>query len=467
MADSDDTLKLLVELKALRSKDVEAAKGLLAETTTTAGELTKSAEALSNALKGPIAIASLGYDTYKFFQGKIDEMNAESDKQGAFNAKSQGAGVVGVQQAWDSAAESLGKYKAAFNTAGDDNDPIGTEIKRTKELTATKIEGEKKVVEASGKQEEDKLRQDNASPGQISAAAAQTQAKLAALDEKERVATGSGALTQEQTTRAALNDKLQREAAAAADIARQATVKHNNDAVFLANARDALGVGPEGKNSEAALALQKKVDDADAKLFAAQNEPLSYNQTTGGPPIDNRAARAKDILEAQSAVTQAQGELNERKQQVSEGEAKEAVRNAVYELAQKAAKDAQDASVHNQQRLGQLPDEIQHARDVEKIQRDAAAQVQAATVQANASGTAGGAGVSSAGRWGGSNEKDPGIDRLNTLLSTINANQQAMLALMNSFVDSEDRIAQQIESLTSKHTTIQRQIYHLQRTGNK
>jgi len=194
---------------------------------------------------------------------------------------------------------------------------------------------------------------------------------------------------------------------------------------------------------------------------------LSYNQTTGGPPIDNRAARAKDILEAQSAVTQAQGELNERKQQVSEGEAKEAVRNAVYELAQKAAKDAQDASVHNQQRLGQLPDEIQHARDVEKIQRDAAAQVQAATVQANASGTAGGAGVSSAGRWGGSNEKDPGIDRLNTLLSTINANQQAMLALMNSFVDSEDRIAQQIESLTSKHTTIQRQIYHLQRTGNK
>jgi hypothetical protein len=265
-------------------------------------------------------------------------------------------------------------------------------------------------------------------------------------------------LTQEQTARSALNDNLQKEAAAAAEIAQRAAVDHNNDVAFLANARDALGLGPEGKNSAAALVLQKKVDDADTKLFAAQSEPSSYNQANGGPPFDNRVARAQDIAAAQTDVQVAQGELNSRKQQVSEGEAKEAVRNAVYELAQKAAKDAQDASVHNQERLGQLPGEIQQALNVEKIQRDAAAQAGSITAQA---------GASSAGRWGGSNEKDPGTDRLNTLLSTINANQQAMLNLMNRFVDDQGRITQEIESLQHKYSKLERQLYHLQRTGNK
>ena len=143
---------------------------------------------------------------------------------------------------------------------------------------------------------------------------------------------------------------------------------------------------------------------------------------------------------------------------------------AVRQRPKKLAQDAQEASEHNQERLDQLPGEITHQQAIEKIHRDGAAQTQAinaANDSADGSAATAGNNLNSSNRPAGLNEKDPCIDQLRTLLATINANQQAMLALMNSFVDSQGVIAQRIDSLNSKYTLVQRQIYELQLTGNK
>jgi len=209
MADSDNIAQPNANLNVVGKEELEETKVALTETTKTVadlskatGELAQNTEAVAAAtkklklsprtlkdtveaikklspavgelseslLKGPKAgaanIAALYYD---YESKQIAKQNEELDKQGALNSQPEGAGTVGVQQAWDNAAEAMGKYYAALISAQKDNDPIGTDIKRTKELSEAKIEEEKKLVAVQGQKEEEKLRQSNATQEQVAA----------------------------------------------------------------------------------------------------------------------------------------------------------------------------------------------------------------------------------------------------------------------------------------------------------
>jgi hypothetical protein len=503
MADENNTTAK-INLKVTGTQELEATKATVSGTTAAVGDLSKATgelaaatetavatgkeltlthrdtkelvevitkifpklgEGIGNLFKGPIGQIALAAQFYEWQKGEIDKANAESDKRGALNAQPEGAGLSGAQQAWDNAAESAAKYFAAVSAAQKDNDPVGTEIKRARDVTEARIEEEKRQVAAQGKSEEDKLRQNNATQEQVAAAHAQTRTKLDALDDTERVGTGSGLLQQEQLERAAQSVKLRNAAAVASDDFRKAEVKHTEFKTALDKARSALD-----PKSDEGKALQKRIDDAAAKVEEAETEPdVMYGYATS-PPIDNTAAKKSDIAAAEAELEKANAELTARKLQVGTAEATQVQNDFEYELAKKLQENALQASKHNEDRLARLPGEIIHAQEVENIHREGTAQTEAINAASGpADGTASAAHPS--GRPlncpTGLNEKDPCIDRLNTLLSSINANQEAMLGLMNRFVDDEGRIAQQIEALTSKHTTIQRQLYHLQRTGNK
>ena len=325
--------------------------------------------ALMELAMGPVGAGLALVAVYEMLKKSLEDDEAEMDKIAEAASKPETGGIKAVQDAWDSAAESLGKYYAKMSTAGEDNDPVATQIKRAKEMADAQTEASKKIVEALGQETIARLRNSGASKEQIALAETNLKSQLAALDQQKEHATGSAALAEEQRARLAQNNKLQAEANAATEVAAAAKKKFTDDQSVLEHARQALDPA-----TEAGKALKKRQEDAAQKMEFAQQIPETISGMGVGPDIDNSEFRKKAIADAQDEIDKVNAEVAARKKEKAQLEASEVARSTINDKAQEAANAKQEASEKNQGRLRELPGEITQANNVEAT-KDHAQQV--------------------------------------------------------------------------------------------
>jgi hypothetical protein len=317
--------------------------------------------AMSELALGPVGAALALVGLYEMLKKKLEEDEAEMDKMADAAAKPIGGGVESLQKAWDNASASLGGYFAKLSTAGRDNDPLATQIKHIKELADAQTEASKKIVEALGQQTIARLREAGAGKEQLEAAETNTKRQIAALDQQKEHATGSQALEFEKKQRDADSEKLKATAVSATQEAFRQKRLFDDQQKQLEQAREKLD-----PNSEGGKALNKRSDEAQAKLEKADAMPTAVADPAGsGDAIDVSAARNDAIREAQDELKKAQGERATYKKQKDELEKTEVARNQAFEKSQEEARARQQASETNEKRRGELPGEIKEAHAVE------------------------------------------------------------------------------------------------------
>lgn len=314
--------------------------------------------ALSELAGGPIGAGLALITVYSQVKEQLDAVNEAADKLQSINLADHLANIKRVADNWDEAAKKMGDYYARLATAGSDSDPTKTQLDRTKKVTDAQFTSWRKITQAMGAQEVAALKAQGASPAQIQAAEDRTQSRLAAIDSQMESADGVGALIQEQTVRQ--NQKKQLD-----DHAKDARGKANEAGDVFTKHQDELNKARKDLNDPA---LGKAVEDATAKLDAAKDLPEFYTisgGTSGAVPVDNRAARQSAINEAQGerdsavkAIQNLQDRIQELSRQITADEQNK-------KTAESNAKTAEDASVTNQARINQLPDEIKNARQVQ------------------------------------------------------------------------------------------------------
>lgn len=339
--------------------------------------------ALMELAYGPVGAGLFLVGVFEAFRETLEGVNSQLEQTAELAAQPLDGGIKAVKDAWDEAAKSAGEYYAKMQSAGEDSDPIGTQIARLKDLAAAQIEASKKIVEARGKEEIAAIRVQQAQNPRgtpelteklVADAEARTQAQMDALDQSKADATGVAALKAEQQMRAAANPELQNEANAANERAAQAKRQYDDFQASLALARKAVGVTDEDKKSSDYITLQKRFNDANDALDAAKALPTEIQPTafTGGGPIDNTAARAEKIREAQSELEIVQAEIAGNAKLLAQLEAKEEEVTRQKAEADQAAEAARDKSIKNQARIRQLPGEIDQATKIEDINQGAA-----------------------------------------------------------------------------------------------
>jgi len=327
--------------------------------------------ALMELAMGPVGAGLALVAVYEMLKKSLEDDEAEMDKIAEAASKPETGGIKAVQDAWDSAAESLGKYYAKMSTAGEDNDPVATQIKRVKEMADAQTEASKKIVEALGQSTIARLRDSGASKEQIALAEANLKSQLAALDQQKEHATGSASLAEEQRARLAQNNKLKSDADAATEAAAAAKKKFTDDQEVLKHAREALAAPDTEKGS-----LAERLKNANAKMEDAQSIPdqTVTSGSFGAVVTDNSAMKNKAIADAQDEIDKVNAEVAARKKEKAQLEASEKDRSKAKEIADEDARRKQEASEKNQGRLRELPGEITQANNVEAT-KDHAQQV--------------------------------------------------------------------------------------------
>jgi len=410
MADSDNTLNLAIKLGVIGKEDAAAVRDSLNEakdaaqklgtaTSEEAGAMGKSAEgahesglkhgelekvvhrlgdaavpglgrAISELGSGPLGVALVLIDVFEKLKAKIEDDEAAMDKLADLASKPINAGTEGLRKAFDEAATALGKFRTAL-TGGADDDVIHTQIERSKQLIAVELEGQKQITEALGKTEVARLRASGATPDQIAAAQSRTQAAVDAIDQKIHSADGSSGLIAEQTTRKAAQKDLENKAVAAIEAERAARVKFENDQATLKNARDALD--PRTNTGKALADRKQKAVEA---LTEANEQPDIVSGMGMGPDINNRAAKAAAIKDAQDEMDKVNAAEAQWKSTKKNLEANEADRVQAVTTAEENSSKAQRAATTNNKRLEQLPGEIDQTTKVEGIQEHSARVVE-------------------------------------------------------------------------------------------
>lgn len=329
--------------------------------------------ALGELAMGPLGAALALVGAFELLKDKIAEANDEMDKFAALAAQPQTGGIKAVQDAWRDATAAQAEYDAAMRTAGQDNDPVATRIKDIKAITAAQIEASKQVVEAYGREQVAYLRAHGGTAEQITAAENATKAQLNALDSQNRRDEGSDALKLEQSKRQAQADDLAA-AERAANAAKQAADKKAEDnADELKKAQDKLNPDtPDGKK------FADRKTEAEAALNKANALPDYIPDPYGmNPAIDNRAAKQVNIDKAQDEQEKLRIEEEGTRKRLAQLKADAEKTQADKDAADDAAKRAAEASQHNKDRLGQLPDEIRTDTTVEGIKDQGSAAVAA------------------------------------------------------------------------------------------
>jgi hypothetical protein len=320
-------------------------------------------QALMELAIGPVGVALALVGAYEMLKKTLEDNEAELDKVAEAAAKPQTGGIEAIRAAWENAAKATGAYYAAMQTAGQDNDPVATEIKRAKELADAQTATSKSIISDLGQQTIARLRDLGATEAQIDAAKRQTQAQLDALDKAHEHAVGSDALKKEQAERLAQNDKLQREANQAIADQHKAEAEYNKKygpGGTLPKVQDQLD-----PSTEAGKTLKKRLDEANSKLMSAQNMPDVVSGMGVGPDIDNRETKRLAIEEAQSELEKAQAEATALRKEYDQLKRDFPMAESAKAAADKRAANATSASENNQARLRQLPDEIGQAQTVE------------------------------------------------------------------------------------------------------
>jgi hypothetical protein len=327
--------------------------------------------ALSELAFGPIGATLALLGLFQLLKQKLDEDSEAADKLGQLLALPDTAGVKGLQDAWDDATKSAADYYAKMQTAGQDEDPIATQIKRVKELADAQVESSKKIVEALGKEEIARIRVAGAQTGKskaeidaaVSASESNTESALAGLDQKKQATDGSSALIKEQQERLAASDSLGKAATNANRVAALWDDQAKNAETKRKSARDALD-----PTTEAGKALIKKRDDAAAAADAARELPTTRVDPLSGTVFNDPALvaeRNKAITDAQAQQAAVQAEINNQKK-ASNTDLTDI--ETQKDIADKERDRTKAASVKNQTRLAQLPGEITQDQQVESAQ---------------------------------------------------------------------------------------------------
>lgn len=278
-----------------------------------------SGKALSELAGGPIGAALALVGAYEAVKKSLDDADKKMDELLELAAQPMGTGVKGLQEAWDETATALGKYRAAL-ADGNGEDPIKKEIERAKELTLTRLEGQKKIAEAMG---------DTAAVARINEAIEHTSVS---------------SLKDEQAKREAAAKKLSPERAIKDEAEAKRKFKDGQDQ--LTRARDMLDPKTEA-GRRAAESRQEALD----KLEVAKNQPDTISGMGQGPDIDNRAAKAADIAAAQTEFDRANNLLALAKRTKEQLEGNEATRQQAVTEAEDQRKQAEA----NRLRLKALP----------------------------------------------------------------------------------------------------------------
>ena len=199
----------------------------------------------------------------------LDAYNERLDKIAEEAAKPMDGGIVATQKAWDEAKKSLGEYLDKLAHAGDIKDPTQDAIKKEKELEAAKLEAIKKLIEAEGKLEEQRIRTSEAGfkpqseiEADVAAAQARTKAKVESLEEHKT----SNQMKREFDRNYYAEEELVAEAAEARRKARELKEKEGRRQEELAEARKKLLPDSElqktFKEQEATVESNKRTRDA-------------------------------------------------------------------------------------------------------------------------------------------------------------------------------------------------------------
>ena len=411
MADSDQTLKLLVQFGVVNAADVKAAQDLVTETAKAAGKAGEAhgemgkgikaageaaeesgishrelrhtlleignvaapgaGRALSELAMGPIGAVLALVGAFEMLKRNLEEADKEADKLAEALEQPMDGGVASLETAWDNAAKRMGDYFAAMADAGRDKDPEATKLKQIKEITDAETASAKTIIQALAEVEEARLKNNGGSPEAIAALKLRTEEQLKALDQQRDHKNGVGLLQQEQTDDLAKTQGLYANTKKTSDLLKNAEWQHDHDEKLLAGAREVVsGKGELGE------ALKKKQEEAQKKLEAAQALPNTRQEIVGGAlfaiEVDNRGNKEKAITAAEEESNRVQLERARFQKVVKQlgPEGNETARQAKLKEAQDAAKNASELDQKNKARIVQLQAEIDQAQKVEGIKNE-------------------------------------------------------------------------------------------------
>ena len=348
MADSDKTLKLAVDIDVAGNEKLHQAVQLIGKVTTP-----ELGEALAATLEGPIGIATAAVIAFNSLQESIRKTNEELDKFGAQEIAEHLAKINAVRDAWDEVKAKQAEYLAQLADAGQDGDPVGTQIQRIKEIEAAQLESDKNVIESLGKVIEQKIRAAGGSEADVGAARQRTQATIDDLDDaaaNRSIADKEKVLSDARTNEPGLeNAEIAAKKAAQQAAGRYALKKGNLDRL---------------RNPETLNQLDKNVAAAGESLDDAK-----YVRDTGTNQDDPAlmAAAQKKVQEAETELALQQQIMANTQARLAQLEILVPKLEQENANAKKAWEDAQNATLLNKHRLGVLPGEIGHDRSVAEI----------------------------------------------------------------------------------------------------
>ncbi len=272
--------------------------------------------ALGELAFGPIGVGLALVGVFELLKGKIDDASEAAEKFTEITSNPETGGIEAITSAWEDATKAHAAYEASLATAGQDQDPVGTKVKRLKE-----------IGEAAG------------SPT--------AELDALTLELQMRTAQGGVLAQREATTNQAKQD---------------ADAKYDTDEGKLKYAKNVV----TNKDSKEYQDMQGRQESASAALESAKQLP---DTIVGGGSIpqvmDNTTQKAAAIADAQSKVDAVNKELENYRSLISQLEGTETDRQKTKDEADEAAKKAAIESLKNQSRRVELPGEIQQAQTVQ------------------------------------------------------------------------------------------------------
>jgi hypothetical protein len=407
---ADNTLDILVKLGVIGKEDVKAVNDLMKETGTVTeksgdqvrlfsgegreahrviGEINRVLPGTGNLFReafNPTALGAVGILVGLVVEAKsaLDAYNKSLDAAADRLAQPLDGGIAALQTAWDNATESLAKYMAELDTAGD-KDPTSTMIKRVKELDDAQMAADIKNIESAGKVEVARIRAMEAGqdPSKIEADVERAQARTAAAIQAKKSGQSPAELQQELDEAKNAQAGLLAAAAAAAPVAAAAQLQAENAQTTLENLRRANASGakaddPSGLATQGDIAAMEKIlleanplNNPTGQIGATANK-LKMLWDTGNS--ENPMISVPELEKQYAAMIQQKIEEMEKQKELQEqitasiGQTKQ-----IAEKAKIIADAAAVAAKTNNNRIEDLPGQIAQAQAIAAIQNTGAA----------------------------------------------------------------------------------------------
>ena len=327
-----------------------------------AGQFNLLKYVFSAAGAGVIGAGAAFYLLYQHLQSVNAELDKTLSEMDRLNLQQHARAIQSVADAWGNAQSALGKYYAEMDTAGKDRDPIATQLKNIKQLRDAQLDATKQEIEALGRREVARLRAEGASPEQIAAAEERTRRRTADIDAQKQHEDGVGDLEREQTKRLADRDKLQRDYLAAQKTANDAKAAKASHDARLQEFSDLLN--PTTKSGAERAAKQKEIDDKKSQADALSDQ-VPVPGVIG--VYQENAQKKKLLAEAADAQTQLDNQRALAEQGIRDLKSSQFGVDRAADASAIRAERAKRASTDNQDRLTDIPGELDQARKVEAV----------------------------------------------------------------------------------------------------